>query len=221
MHRTVQQIFVGGLHPLPPEGQVSGIFKEAVAGPVLLSVEGLAGDRHGDPRYHGGPEKALHHYPAEHYAALALRWPAAAQALRPGALGENLSTTGWTEQNVCVGDVFRIGPCRVQVSQPRQPCWKINHRIGEAGLSAFIAEQGLVGWYCRVLEGGVVEPGATFELLERPGPDVTLARLWAAGQAHRPDPAELEELAAAPGLTPAWVRKLTERAAWLRQHETP
>jgi len=218
MQQTIDQLFIGGLRPLAPEGQMSGIVKAPVTGPVLLGPEGLAGDRHGDPRYHGGPEKALHHYPAEHYAVLAARWPAVAEALRAGALGENLSTTGWTEQNVCVGDVFRLGPCRVQVSQPRQPCWKINHRIGEPGLSAFIAEEGLVGWYCRVLEGGVVAPGAAFELLERPAPGVSLVRLWAAGQAHRPDPTELDDLAATPGLSPGWGRKLAERAAWLRRH---
>lgn len=217
MRDTIEQFFIGGLRPLAPEGQMSGIVKAPVAGPVLLGPEGLAGDRHGDPRYHGGPEKALHHYPGEHYPRLAQRWPAVADALRAGALGENVTTTGWTEENVCVGDVFRIGACRVQVSQPRQPCWKINHRIGEAGLSAFIAEQGLVGWYCRVLEGGVVAPGAVFELLERPNPGVTLARLWATGQAHRPDPAELDALATTPGLSPGWGRKLTERAAWLRR----
>lgn len=216
--KQIDQLFVGGLKALPPEGQMSGIFKEPLAGPVLLGAEGLAGDRHGDPRFHGGPEKALHHYPAEHYAVLAARWPEVAERLRAGALGENLSTTGWTEQEVCVGDVFRLGPCRIQVSQPRQPCWKINHRIGEAGLSAFIAEQGLVGWYYRVLEGGVVAPGAAFELVQRPAPTATLSRLWAAGQAHRPDPAELDELAATPGLSSAWGRKLTERAAWLRRH---
>lgn len=197
---------------------MSGIFKEAVTQAVALGLEGLAGDRHGDPRYHGGPEKALHCFPAEHYPMLAARWPTAAEALRPGALGENLSTTGWTEAEVCVGDIFGLGSCRIQVSQPRQPCWKIDHRIGEAGLSMFMAEAGRVGWYCRVLEGGEVAPGAAFQLLERPAPEVSLARLWAATQAHRPGPAELDGLAAAPGLAPAWGRKLRERAEWLRRH---
>ena len=218
MRHTVQQVFVGGLRPLPPEGQMSGIFKEAVGEPVPLGAEGLAGDRHGDPRYHGGPDKALHHYPAEHYAVLAIRWPALAEALRPGVLGENLATTGWTEAEVCIGDVFRLGPCRIQVTQPRQPCWKIDHRLGQPGVSAFIVEQGLTGWYCRVLEGGMVAPGAAFELLERPAPGASLTRLWAANHAHRPDPAELDALAAAPGLASAWVSKLRARADWLRRH---
>lgn len=215
-HR-IDHIFIGGLQPLPPEGQISGIVKAPVAGPVALSLQGLAGDRHGDPRYHGGAEKALHHYPADHYPSLAEWLPSLRDRLMPGALGENLSTTGWTEDQVCVGDVFRIGSCRVQVSQPRQPCWKINCLLGEAQLSRHIADSGRTGWYYRVLEGGVVAPGDAFELLERPAPGVTLARLWQINLAHRPDPAEVEELARTPGLSPPWQRKLAERAEWLRR----
>lgn len=215
-HSRIAQIFVGGLKPLPPEGQMSGIVKLPVAGPVTLGPEGLAGDRQGDPRYHGGREKALHHFPAEHYPALAERLPGLQARLVPGALGENLSTTGWTEQEVCVGDVFRIGPCRVQVSEPRQPCWKINRVLGDDRASQVIAEWGRTGWYYRVVEGGVVQAGDVFELVERPAPGVTLAQLWRVHGAHRPDPSELEAVAAAPGLSPAWRRKLLERAAWLR-----
>jgi len=213
---VIDHIFIGGLRPLPPEGQLSGIVKEPVAGPIAVGPQGLAGDRHGDPRYHGGREKALHHYPADHYAALAEHLPGLAQRLVPGALGENLSTTGWTEEEVCVGDVFRLGTCRVQVSQPRQPCWKINCLLGEAQLSRHIADHGVTGWYYRVLAGGQLQPGDAFELLERPAPGVTLARLWRINLAHRPDPAELDELARTPGLSPPWQRKLAERATWLR-----
>jgi MOSC domain-containing protein YiiM len=214
----VDHVFVGALAPLPPEGQMSGIVKAPLGEPVTVGSEGLGGDRHGDPRYHGGPEKAVHHYPAEHYRRLTAQFPAVAARLVAGALGENLSTIGWTEEMVCVGDVFAAGSCRLQVSQPRTPCWKINHRIGEMALSAFVAEHGIVGWYYRVLEGGTLAAGDRFELLERPSPGVTLRRLWEAGAAHRPDPDELDALSRARGLSAAWSRKLGERAEWLRRN---
>jgi len=215
MKSRIESVFVGALRPLPPEGQQTGMFKMAVTGPVAVGREGLAGDVQADRRVHGGPEKAVHYYPAEHYAALAARVPALAGVLIPGVLGENLSGHGLTEDTVCIGDVFAIGSCRVQVSQPRQPCWKISHRLCHAPMSRVIAEAGLTGWYFRVLEAGEIRAGDGIECVERPAPGLTLARLWIARLAHRPDPAELRCLAAAPGLNPDWAKHLAERAAWL------
>ena len=215
MKSRIDAVFVGTLRPLPPEGQQTGMFKMPVAGPVVAEREGLAGDMQADLRVHGGPEKAVHYYPAEHYAALAARVPALAGVLIPGVLGENLSGRGLTEDSVCIGDVFAIGTCRLQVSQPRQPCWKISHRLGHEPMSRVIADAGLTGWYFRVLEAGEIAAGDGIECAERPAPGLTLARLWTARLAHRPDPAELRCLAAAPGLNPDWVTRLVERAAWL------
>lgn len=212
---SIDRFYIGRLQPLAPEGQLSGIVKNAVSGPLALGTLGLAGDQQGDPRYHGGPQKALHHYPAEHYARLAALRPALAAVLRPGLLGENLSTTGWTEHEVCVGDIFRLGSARIQVSEPRSPCWKIDHRCDARGVSQLISAEGLTGWYYRVLDEGEVEAGCRFELDSRPAPGITLTRLWAARIAHRPDPAELALLAEAPGLSPAWRKRLAERRDWL------
>lgn len=218
MSGYIEQIFSGTLRPLPPEGQLTGMFKSAVEGPVTLGTDGLAGDRQADRRYHGGTEKALHHYPAEHYARLAQQWPDRADILQPGVLGENLSTHGWTEESVCIGDVFRLGSARIQLSQPRQPCWKINHRLDVDGASLFIANTGLTGWYYRVLDGGIVAPGEIFALIERPNPELSVAAFWQAAQAHRPDPAALRRILAARGLAPDWVRRLGERATWLERN---
>lgn len=196
---------------------MSGIFKVALAGPVAIGPLGLAGDQQADRRVHGGPEKAVHHFPAEHYDRLAARFPALAGALTPGSLGENVSTTGWDETTVCPGDVFALGTARVQVSQPRSPCWKIDHRYGLAGVARHIGEAGISGWYYRVLAPGVAAPGDPFLLVERTPGAPTLAALAALWRAHRPEPQALLVLAAAaPGLSPDWRRKLHERAAWLR-----
>lgn len=213
---TIDQIFVGDLRPLEPEGQISGIFKRPVRGAVQLTVEGLAGDHQGDRRHHGGAQKALHHFPAEHYAAFVRRWPQLGDLLCPGTLGENLSTHGMTERQVCIGDIFGFGTARIQVSQPRQPCWKISHRLGVDEASLFVAQQGLTGWYYRVLDAGTVQAGDVLELLERPAPELSLARYWQVINAHRPNAELLRQIAAAPGLAPDKAARLNERADWLQ-----
>ncbi len=214
----VDQLFVGDVRPLAPEGQLTGIYKTPVGVPTALAATGLAGDRQGDPRHHGGTEKALHHYPAEHYDALAARWPELAPRLGAGVLGENLSTRGMTETDVCIGDVYALGSCQIQVSQPRQPCWKINHRLETPGASMFVAETGITGWYYRVVQTGQVAPGDMLELLERPSRWLTLALYWTTVLAHRPDPALLRKIAAASGLATDKAARLRDRAAWLEQN---
>ena len=174
---AVVTLYTGGIRPLPPENQPTGMFKRERLEPVWLGIEGLAGDAQADRRVHGGPEKALHQYPVAHYARLAQAFPQAAALLVRGSIGENLSVDGWDEGNVCIGDVFRLGGARIQVSQPRSPCWKIDRRYGVSGMTQFIGEQGLTGWYFRVLEEGEVAPGCVFELLDHPagGPSVAAA----------------------------------------------
>lgn len=209
-------VFAGGVRPLPPEGHPSGIVKEAVAGPVMLGPFGLEGDAQADRRVHGGPDKALHHYPAEHYAVFAATYPDCAARFVPGSIGENVTTRGWTEETVCVGDIFRIGTARVQVTQPRSPCWKINHRYGLEDALQLVAERGITGWYYRVLEAGRIAAGDAFELLERNADPVTLRHIWQVTRSHRPAAAELSRLASTPGLSGSWAEKLRGRLEWLR-----
>lgn len=211
-------LFLGGIRPLPPENQPTGMFKREHAQPVWLGKEGLAGDAQADRRVHGGAEKALHQYPVGHYARLAAAFPDAAPLLVPGSIGENLSVPGWDEAKVCIGDVFRLGDARIQVAQPRSPCWKIDRRYGAEGMAQFIAECGLTGWYYRVVEEGEVAAGCAFELVERPAPHMTVARVLELHRTQRPPLAELEALAKTPGLSPNWAKKVVERIEWLRRN---
>lgn len=211
------QIFVGSLAPLPGSGRLTGMFKHPAEGPQEIGPEGFAADQQADRRVHGGPEKAVHLYPADHYARLAESFPEAAERLVPGSLGENLSTRGLTEADVCIGDVFRLGTVRLQVCQPRSPCWKIDTRFGVDGMAALIAETGMTGWYWRVLEPGRAQAGDALVLAERAPEGITLAAAMAIWRAHRPDLAELERVAAAPGIATGWRRKILDRADWLRQ----
>jgi MOSC domain-containing protein YiiM len=218
MISNIDHLFIGALRPLPSEGQMTGMYKSAVDRRVAVGSEGLVGDFQGDRRVHGGTEKAVHHYPAEHYARLAQRFPHSAGLLKPGTLGENLSTKGWTEETVCIGDVFRIGSALLQLSQPRSPCWKIDHRLDAEGASLFVAHEGIIGWYYRVREGGTIASGDAIELVERPNPDLSVATYWRATLEHRPEPAKLRAMAAAAGLAPDKAKRLAERAVWLESN---
>lgn len=180
--------------------------------PVWMGREGLVGDAQADRRVHGGPEKALHQYPFVHYDRLAAEFPHLRDELKPGTMGENLSVHGWDETNICIGDVFRLGDARIQVSQPRSPCWKIDSRFATEGMARLIEAEGITGWYFRVIEEGAVEPACPFELLDRSVPNVTLAHLLEAWHAHRPAPAHLRALAATPALCTGWADKLRQRA---------
>lgn len=209
-------LFIGGIRPLPESGRPSGIYKQAVNRTLSIGVEGLVGDQQADRRVHGGPEKAVHLYPARHYARLAARFPEAAGQLLPGSMGENISTPDLDESDVRIGDIWRLGSARLQVCQPRSPCWKIDERFACVGMAAFIAEERLTGWYWRVLTPGRVAPGDPL-LLEQPADGFTLAEAMLLWQAHRPPLADLEKLAASPGIAGQWKQKIENRAGWLAQ----
>ena len=215
MKSRIDQIFTGRVKLMLPDGEPSGIFKSAVDGPQHLGTNGLEGDEQADLRYHGGPEKALHQYPAEHYALLAQEWPQCASLLGPGVLGENISTRGMTEHDVCIGDVFGMGEARIQLSQPRSPCWKIDRRLKVDGASRFVEAAGVTGWYYRVLDEGRLCAGDEIVLLERPNAWLTLVHYWDTVMAHRPDPVALRQIAAAAGLATDKAQRWLERAAWL------
>jgi len=210
-------IFIGGIRPLPESGRPTGMYKSRVSGPVEVGRDGFVGDQQADRRVHGGPEKAIHLYPARHYERLVAGFPDAADRLRPGALGENLSTGELDERDVRVGEVWQLGAVKLQVCQPRSPCWKIDERFSSEGMAAYIADERLTGWYWRVIEPGVVSPGDTLELL-RPAPGApTLYEALLLCQAHRPALAELERLAGTPGIGTGWRGKIDQRLSWLRR----
>lgn len=208
-------IFTGGIRPLPESGRPTGIYKQAASGPLELTGEGFVGDRQADRRVHGGPEKAVHLYPAGHYAVLARRFPEIADQLIPGSLGENLSTPDLDETTVRLGDIWRLGEARLQVCQPRNPCWKIDERFATDRMAAFIAEQRLTGWYWRVLTPGTVRPGDPLTC-ETAATASTLADAMELWQSHRPAIADLETLATTPGIATHWRKKIEQRLGWLR-----
>lgn len=212
----VEALFAGGISVLPEEGHLTGIYKQPVAGPLFLGPEGLQGDRQADLRNHGGPERALNHYPAEHYALWARELAAQAGCFVPGAVGENLSTRGMVEDTVHIGDVFRLGGAVIQVSQPRSPCFKLNHRFEIPDFSARAAAAGRVGWLYRVLAPGEVRAGEELVLLERPAPSVSVAEVWRTFLAKSARAEVFEALAALETLAPVYRERFRMRAQWAR-----
>jgi MOSC domain-containing protein YiiM len=188
---------------------VSAINKTPRNGSVAVGKLGLEGDEQADRRFHGGPDKALLHYAAENYDAWHAEGPIEHELYVPGAFGENLVSRGLNETNVCLGDVFRIGTAEVEVSQPRQPCFKLNHRFHRGDMARRVQTTGRTGWYYRVLTEGEVAAGDAITLMERPFPDWSVRRVQQHLYVKTEDTTALETLAKLPPLSDS-MRKLFE-----------
>lgn len=187
----------------------SGIFKELAAGPVWLGKTNLAGDGQADLKHHGGPDKAVLCYPVAHYPSW--RRELGRPDMAYGAFGENFTIAHQDETTVCIGDTYQVGEAVVQVSQPRQPCWKPARRWRVKDLALRMQREGRTGWYLRVLQEGRVQQGDVLILLERPFPQWTVARANDVMHRGQHDKAASAELAACPLLSPSWVRTLFRR----------
>ena len=162
----------------------------------MIRSFGLEGDMVADTRHHGGPDMAVHHYPHDHYSAWA-EWLGGHDLLSgPAAFGENIEATGLVETDVRIGDRFRLGEALLEVSQPRKPCWKIEHRFGRKGMVAHIVKTHISGWYYRVIEEGIAQAGDHLTKVDDGKTDWTVARLFAAlyDPACKPAPDQLEEI---------------------------
>ena len=194
----------------------SGIAKRPVTAEHLrLEVLNLEGDRQADLTVHGGPDKAVYAYPAEHLP----RWnDELGVAFGIGTFGENLTTAGWLEDEVRVGDIWAWGDARLQVSQPRSPCYKLAAVTRRPDLLKRFVRSGRTGWYLRVLRAGTVPTAGPIQVAERDPAGVTVL------DAHRALTAEtsraaLEAIAAVPALADAWREPLHARLASMPPYE--
>jgi MOSC domain-containing protein YiiM len=207
---TLSAVCTGTARPFNG-AELSAIAKRPREGRVQILPEGLAPDEQADRRVHGGPEMALHLYPLDHHAwwrGIIGDHPALDE---PGGFGSNLAVTGLSEDMVHIGERFRLGSAVIEVSQPRQPCWKIEHRFGQPGMVARIVETGRCGWYFRVIETGDVAAGDSLERLAPGAPDWSVARAFAALVAGQATRAEFAELAELPALSPKMRAKAAAR----------
>ncbi len=188
----------------------SGIAKAPVVAPETLWLDtlNLEGDAQADLRVHGGPDKAVYAYPSEHLAA----WSAElGETLGPTAFGENLTTAGATEDDVCIGDRWAWGDAVLEVSQPRTPCFKLAIHRGRGDIGRRVKDSGRTGWYLRVIEAGRVPVAGPISVVERHPMGATV---WAVHEATRPGgaPAEVvEALLHVEALAEGWKLHLASR----------
>jgi MOSC domain-containing protein YiiM len=216
----LDMLLIGKPKPFRADGIMSAMAREPVNRAVMLRKLGFEGDQVADPTVHGGPDKAVHFYPPEHYP----KWTAhfAAERFvsplleRAGAFGENISASGLTEEKIRIGDRFRIGKALVEVAQGRQPCWKIDHHFGVHGLSVAVIKTGRCGGYFRVVEEGEVSPGDRIEQVAQAKHEWTVERVFRlliGGGNKNPDArAELRVLADLDVLAESWRSRAAKLA---------
>ena len=208
----IDMLLIGGPKPFRADGEMSAMAREAVDRPVMLRKLGFEGDQVADPSVHGGVDKAVHFYPAEHYPKWIAHFAGEGFAHplldRAGAFGENISASGLTEDSIRIGDRFRIGKALVEVAQGRQPCWKIDHHFGVHGLTGAVIKTGRCGGYFRVIEEGEVAPGDEIEQVGQAEHDWTVERVFRLliGGGHRGEgaTAALHALAELETLAESW-----------------
>ncbi len=188
----------------------SAIAKLQVDGELSLTEKGLVGDEQAEKKIHGGPDRALCHYPREHYAFWASEYPDQAELFVAPAFGENLSTEELTEKNVFIGDIFRWGEALIQVTQPRSPCFKLNFHFGISDIATQMQNAGKTGWLYRVILAGKVETDAPLTLVSRLS-NVSVYDACAIAW-HMPfDDEQYHRLLSAAGLSTSWTRTMQKR----------
>ena len=206
----IRGVYAGKAVPYTRPGTFSAIDKQPVAGPVAVGTEGLQCDEQGDRRVHGGPDKAVHVYAWPNYAHWRAQFPDNRRFDAAPAFGENLSVEGVDETTVCLGDQWRVGTVLFEVSQGRQPCWKLNDRFGIADMARRVQDSLLAGWYLRVLEPGELQAGDPILLIARPHAAWSVARVLTVIRDRQCEPALMQELLEL-GLPASWQRLFARR----------
>jgi MOSC domain-containing protein YiiM len=211
----IVSVNVGLPAPLEFDGRsvTSGIVKEPVEGRVMVRRTNLDGDAQADLRVHGGADKAVYLYPAQHYA----HWAGhlGRELSRCGYFGENLTVEGADEAEARIGDVVRAGRALLEVSQPRVPCFKLAMRVRDHAFGKPFLASGRVGYYLRVLEEGELAAGDAIELVSPGEGGFSVRRVaWMLVEAT---PDDLDAAAALPALSLGWRQSFAERAIAMRR----
>jgi MOSC domain-containing protein YiiM len=199
-----------GERDLSDKPWTTAFFKQPISHSTIARTNGLDGDGQADLEVHGGPDKAICVYSFDHYAY----WQTVigVNPLPTGAFGENFTLSGIDENNVCIGDVWQVGDSLVvQISQPRQPCWKLARRWQRKTLAHEVQDNGKTGWYFRVLKEGPVKAGMKLTLVERTHPDWTVAQANQVMHHDKHNATAAAELAGLDELSESWKWQLSKR----------
>ncbi len=206
---SIVSLQVGRIAPLGPNREPSAFIKQTLVGTAHVEPLGIVGDEQADLRVHGGPDKAVYFYPSEHYPRWLADVPGHEKILLPGAFGENITTLGLDEQTIAIGDILAIGSTQMQVTQPRQPCFKLGLRFNDNTLGRIMMQTGRTGWYARILRTGDLTAGDAIHVLHRPNPAWTISRFNQFILRRSATTEELDELAGLEGLAEVWRRELS------------
>ncbi len=192
----------------------TGIYKESVTAAVHVGNLGLDGDGQADLTVHGGLWQAVYAYPSEHYA----RWETelGASGFPPGTFGENLTTVGLIETEVCIGDVHRIGEVLLEVTSPRIPCFKLGHKLAKPDILKSFLQSGCSGFYYRVLEIGKITANTTVEVASRDPGKLTVRQLLGLYRLGEGGADDLRRALQVGAISPLVRRDLEARLAKLR-----
>jgi MOSC domain-containing protein YiiM len=208
----IHSINVSGIREVTFYGHIitTGIFKEPVAGLIEVNSLGLKGDTQADLSVHGGFEKAVYFYPHEHYVA----WKKVLgmDRLPPGSFGENITSDGLIESRVSVGDVLRIGSAKLQVIQPRSPCYKLQIKFGRPDMVAQFVRMGHPGWYASVIQAGSFAIGDRIDFDSRPNDRISIADIWRYSISEDADEETRERVAQLSLLPRFWKDRITRAA---------
>lgn len=176
----------------------TGIYKYPVEAPVYLGRTGVLKDHVMDTRYHGGVDKACYMYPVENYTYWQSIYPNL--NLQWGMFGENLSIEGLSESTVRIGDIYKIGEAEVQVSQPRQPCYKLGIRFNDPKVVKQFSNSEFPGIYVRVLKEGYVRVGDEIELLQAQTDSLSVTEIFELLMKRQRDLSQIEKALSDPFL---------------------
>nr|WP_246294000.1 MOSC domain-containing protein [Paenibacillus planticolens] len=191
---------------------VTGIYKFPVSSSLYVSKTQLDGDGQADLTVHGGVDKALCVYPDEHYAY----WEGVlGRKLEPGTFGENLTVRGFLETDVCIGDIYAIDEVMVQVSQPRQPCFKVGKRLDWVQTPLQMQETGFTGFYLRVLQEGFISKKSHVRLVAKDDAGVTLAYANQLKYHDKKNEEGAQRLVQTKALSESWRQSFMKRLAEL------
>ena len=187
----------------------TSIFKAPVRGTVRVRRLNLDGDRQSDLTVHGGVNKAVYAYPAEHYGFWTQELPGV--DLPRGVFGENLTTSGLLEDRVQIGDRLRVGSAEFVVTQPRMPCFKLGLRFDRPDMPKRFLQSGRTGFYLAVTREGEVEAGDVVTLMARDAHSMTVAEIVGLYTAETASQDLLRRAAELPALSENWREGFRKR----------
>jgi MOSC domain-containing protein YiiM len=213
----LQSIFIGQPKTITDAlgAWTSSIYRDPVFAPVRVQKGGLVGDKVAQP-YHGGADADICVHLLDHYRFWQTHY---GLDLHPGFVGENFTLDAISEEQICAGDIVKVGTAFLQVTGPRTPCANLARRIGRKDWVKLTVRENRTGFYMRVLEAGVVQPGDTWQLQERFNRDGTIPAINRCLYLDF-DPAFAQRMAQMHGLGDWWKQQAIERGEQLKKHWT-